>query len=374
MKFSDIIGHHDTKDILRNCVDTEHIPHALLISGPAGVEKLALARAFAQYIHCSDKINGDSCGKCPSCQQHQTLNHADMHFVYPVVKKRNPKLGISEDYSAQWKEYLNEEPFAPYEKWLDKMNAENSQPQIYVEESNEILRKMNLSSLTAKYKIMLIWLPEKLKEEAANKLLKIIEEPFNDTIFIMVSNEPQTILPTIFSRTQRVNVKKLTPNDISYYLCSYYGVDNNTAEEIALISDGNINTAISNISLSTEIEEFRKIFQELMRKAYARDIRSLKDMSEGIASMGREKCRRFLYYCAKMVRENFIFNLQCSTLNSMNSTDRAFSQRFSPFINERNVEGIIKEIDLAEYDISRNANGKIVLFDFCIKLIILIKA
>lgn len=374
MKFSEIIGHTEQKNILRQCVDEDRIPHALLISGPVGVGKLRLARAFAQYVHCRNKINGDSCGVCPECLQHQSSNNPDMHFVFPVTKKTKPKMTISEDYITQWKEFLEDEPFASYEKWLDKMGAENSQPQIYVDESAQILHKMNLSNFSAKYKLMLIWLPEKLKEEAANKLLKIIEEPYNDTKFIFVSNEPQSILTTIFSRTQRINVKKLRSQEIANHLISKYGLSDEDAYEIAVNSDGNINNAINSISLSSETTEFRALFQEMMRKAYIRDIRSIKDMSENIASMGREKNRRFLRYSSRMVRENFIYNMHVDSLNYLNSEDKQFSQKFAPFINERNVEQIINEIDKAEFDIQRNANAKIVMFDFCIKLIILIKS
>lgn len=374
MKFSDIIGHQEQIEALRSLVDTDRIPHALLLSGPAGIGKLALARAFAQYIHCTNKINGDSCGKCPSCLQHQSLNNADMHCAFPIVKKSSPKMTISDDYMSRWKEFIDSVPFASFEKWLEIIEAGNSQPQIYVEESVAILHKMNLSNFSAKYKIMLIWLPEKLREEAANKLLKIIEEPFDDTKFILVSNEPQNILATIFSRTQRINLKKLSVSQITDFLTSYMGIENEPATEIARISDGNINSAIENIALSTESHSFRELFQEVMRKAYSRDIRYLKDWSEKVAAMGREKERRFLSYCARMIRENFIYNFGIPQINYLNKEEAQFSSRFAPFINERNVEKIINEIDNAERDIARNANAKIVLFDFCLKLIYYIKS
>lgn len=281
---------------------------------------------------------------------------------------------ISDDYMPQWREFIAEAPYASYEKWLETLDAGNSQPQIYVEESANILHKMNLSNFSAKYKIMLIWLPEKLREEAANKLLKIIEEPFGDTKFILVSNEPQAILSTIFSRTQRINLKKLTVAQISGFLTSSIGIDAAMADEIARISNGNINNAIANVSLSTESEMFREMFQEVMRKAYSRDVRYLKDWSDKIAGMGREKERRFLSYCSRMIRENFIYNFKIPQINYLNTEEQKFSSRFAPFINERNVEKIITEIDKAESDIARNANAKIVLFDFCLKLMYYIKS
>lgn len=373
MKFSDIIGHSDQINILRNCVDNDRIPHASLISGPVGIGKLKMARAFAQYIHCQNRTNGDSCGICPSCLQHQSMNHTDMHFIFPVIKKAKPKVGISEDYLSEWKEFIEGNPYASYDKWLETINAGNSQPLIYVEESANILHKVNLSSYTSKYKIILIWLPEKMKEEAANKLLKVIEEPFDDTKFILVSNDVQSILPTIFSRTQRINLKKLDKEEITSAITQRYGIAYQEAYEIARISDGNIIQAFDNLQNSDETIEFRNIFQDLMRKAFIRDIYSLKTISESIADMGREKSRRFLSYLSLMIRENFIYNLHESSLNNLNAEDSKFSERFAPFINERNVEKIIEETNRAESDIARNANAKIVMFDFCIKLIILIK-
>lgn len=372
MKFSDIIGHKGQIESLRKLVDENRIPHALLLSGSPGIGKLRLARAFVQYLHCTNKTNRDSCGKCPSCLQHQSFNNADMHFVYPVIKRTSPKMNVSDDYMPQWSEFLNDSPFASYEKWLEIIDAGNSQPQIYVEESMNILHKANLSNFSAKYKVILVWLPEKLREEAANKLLKVIEEPFSDTIFIMVSNEPQSILPTIFSRTQRINLQKLSVEEIASYVVSM-GVDDDSAFEIARISEGNINSAIGNINLSAETETFRELFQDLMRKSYSRDVRALKDWSENVAAMGREKERRFLNYAARMVRENYIFNLQIPQINYLTAEELKFSRRFAPYVNERNVEGIITEINRAEQEIARNANAKIVLFDFCLKLIFLIK-
>lgn len=370
MKFSDIPGHSDIKDHLKHLVDDDCIPHALLISGPAGSGKLALARAMSQYMHCRNHLNGDSCGVCPECLQHQSINYPDMHYVYPVIK-RNGK--ISTDYIAQWREFMSESDFAPYDRWLDLIDAGNTQPVIYAEESIDILHVMNMSNFSAKYKVMIVWLPEKMVEAAANKLLKIIEEPYADSKFIFVSNEPQKILPTIFSRTQRVNVSRLSDSEISNILSNRFHIDYAAAMECAALSSGNINKAIESISHSTESDEFFNLFCDIMRRAYARDLRELKDISDSSASMGREKLRRFLAYCTHMLRENFITGIGNIHLANMNEREAAFSSKFSPFINYRNIEQLMQTFDSAYEDIGRNANPKIVLFDTFLSLLILIR-
>lgn len=373
MKFRDIVGHQSEIDHLRRMVDDDRIPHALLISGAPGSGKFMLARAFAQYIHCTDKVNGDACGRCPSCRQHQSLNNADMYYVFPVVKNNKSKGVISDDYMDIWKNFLHSNPYMSFERWLEAMGAANSQPRIYVDEAASILHKVNLSNFSAKYKLMLIWLPEKLVEETANKLLKIIEEPFGDTKFIFVSNSPQLILSTIFSRTQRINIPPLTTQEISYALETIHGLDAKEAYSLGNLSSGNMNYALARIEVTDESHEFKSDFQEIMRKAYARDVAWLKDWSESRSAWGREKLKRFFLYCASMVRENFIYNLQKKELLRLDAEEIRFSSRFAPFIHPKNVERMIAETDRAASDIAGNANARIILFDYCIQLIVLIK-
>ena len=204
MKFSDIPAHNFAKQKLRTFVDRNKIPHAILLEGPSGIGKYALARAFAQYIHCQNRQNGDSCGMCPSCLQHGSFNHIDTHFVFPVVKKSSPKKSFSDDYIDAWKDFLSENPYMDFQKWLVALDNVNAQPVIYVDESEELIRKLNFTSHQAKYKVVLFWLPERMNQECANKLLKLIEEPYGDTLFVFVSNNSREILPTNYSRTQRI--------------------------------------------------------------------------------------------------------------------------------------------------------------------------
>lgn len=366
MKFADIAGHADTIEALRQMADSGKIPHAILLSGISGIGKLRLARAFAQYIHCSNRHDGDSCGACPSCLQHQKHNNPDLHFIYPVVKRDG--CSVSTDYIEPWKEMISEWSYMPPEKWNDLIQAGNSQPAIFVNESEDIISRASLSAFQEDYKIFLIWLPEKLRIEAANKLLKIIEEPFEDTLFILVSNDDSKLLPTIFSRTQRFNLRPLSGTDIATHLSASKGIGKELADAASRIAEGSMGKAEALACHPDEIMEFSDLFKETMRMAYGLKAQALKALSERCASMGREKLLRFLSYCARMVRENFIYNMKMPQISLMTPDEEQFSFRFSPFIHEGNVENLSSEISRAATDIERNANAKIVMFDLMLLL------
>ncbi len=367
MKFSEIRWHKPTTDALRRMADTGRIPHALLLSGQPGIGKMLVARAFAQYVHCTDRQGGEACGKCPDCLQHQSMNHPDMHFVYPVFKKDSGRTAIATDFFENWKAFIAENPYMEPEKWPEALGADNKQPIIYKDESAEILRVASMSAFSSDKKIFVIWQPEKMNQEAANKLLKILEEPFADTIFILVSNAPSLILPTIFSRTARINMHRPSDSEISVFL-QEKGFSEADAEYVAHLSEGNVARALGNGGGREEEQEFGEIFRDMMRKAYVRDAASLKASTETIAAMKREKSRHFLSYSARMIRENFIYNFGISSLNRMTPEEETFSSRFAPFIHTGNVGRMEREFSRAETDIARNANAKIVLFDLAIKL------
>lgn len=374
MKFSDIIAHDSAKRRLKSFVDSDRIPHAILIEGPEGIGKFALARAFAQYVHCENPHNGDSCGMCPSCIQHQSFNHIDTHFIFPVVKRKGRTTAISDDYIEEWREFLSENPYMDFEKWLEALDNINAQPQIYVDESADLIHKLNFTSHKAKYKIVLLWLPERMKIECANKLLKLIEEPHNDTLFVLVSNDAKQILPTIYSRTQRIEMLRLGTHDVALYLTKNHAIDDATANSIAYLSEGNINKAEKELNLTKESSRFFSLFVELMRLAYQRKIHDLKRWSVDVSSLGREQEIKFLAYCQRLIRENFIYNLNVNGLNYMNNEESQFSVNFAKFITERNVEKLISVLNKAQSDIAGNANAKIVFFDLSVKVILLLKA
>lgn len=372
MKFADIIGNEVAVDAVRSMVDSRQIPHALLISGPSGIGKMALARALIAYINCENPHDGDSCGVCPSCRRIAAGNNPDIHYIYPIYKVKGSRLERSSDYAEEWKRMLAESPYMDMTHWMSLMNGANSQPKIYVDDANEITAIAALSSYSDKYKIFIIWLPERMQPEAANKMLKILEEPLPDTLFIAVSNDPGAILPTIYSRLRRIEMRPPSPFEIEKYLIGE-GVSAAYAPTLANLAEGSLLKADQLIAAEGETKEFAEIFRAVMRDAYSRKVTDLRNKADELAALGREKSIRLLDYFARMTRENFIYNLCTPPLNVMTPDESTFSSRFAPFVNVANVESISNAIDDARRDISRNGNSKLIWFDFMVLLMIFLR-
>lgn len=374
MRFTDIPGHESVKDRLRAMVAADRIPHALLLEGPEGIGKLAMARAFAQYVHCQNRTpEGEPCGECQACRLHESNNHPDLFYAFPIFKRKSDSESYCEEFLDEWHEFLSFDMYADFDTWVRILNPGTKQPIIYNSEGNAILRKVSVKSYASRYKIMIMWLPEKMKEECANRLLKMIEEPYDDTLLLFVSNNPQDILPTIYSRVQRVKMKRLPGELIERYLVDRYATEPQTAKAMAHMAEGSMTAAVGLLDVETDNVEFLDYYRKLMRQAYMRDVRGLKIWSEEVADFKRERCGSFLEFLARMIRESFIYNLGNRELNYMTREEEAFNSKFCPFVNERNVSAIINETDRAALDISRNANAKIVLFDYAIKMIVALR-
>lgn len=376
ISFGDIIGQKKVIEQLRHCIDENRLAHALLLTGPRGNGKLPLAVALARYLLCDNKHDGDACGNCPSCVKTGKFIHSDLHFVFPVKKKKNSSSDtapISDDYITEWRELLAKNPYFSYDDWLRKLDVENQQPMIYERESGEILHKLSMQSREGGWKIVIIWLPEKMKETGSNKLLKIIEEPPKNTLFILVSEEPDHIIQTILSRTQRIEVPCIAQQDIASALTTRYNLTEADANRVAQQSGGNWEKAEEQLSLDNEKAMYLDLFAQLMRTAYARNIREMKQWSEQVAALGRERQKRLLDYCQYMIRENFIMNFKRSEMLGMAPEEHNFSVRFSPFVNERNIFGIMEELAEAQRHIEQNVNAKMVFFDMSLRMIVWIK-
>ena len=371
--FKDIIGQGAVVDRLRRSVNENKLAHALLISGPQGNGKLPVAIALANYILCGNGGGNDACGGCPACVKLDKFIHSDLHFVFPVIKKGGDKSPVSDDYITEWRELLTKSPYFSYDDWLAKLGVENQQPMIYERESGEILHKLSMQSREGGWKIVIMWLPEKMREDCSNKLLKIIEEPPHKTLFLLVSEEPDKIISTILSRTQRVDVPRIAREDVENALMARYGLTFDNAKLIAHQCAGNWDKAEELLSISEERALYLELFMQLMRTAYARNIRDMKSWSEQVAGLGRERQKRLLDYCQRMIRENFIMNFKEDEMLYMSQVERNFSVRFSPFVNERNIFGIMDELSEAQKHVEQNVNAKMVFFDMALRMTVWIK-
>lgn len=371
MKFSDILGQEGPKERLRAMIDSDRLPHALLLEGPAGVGKFAMARAAVQYLHCTDRQNGEPCGKCPSCVQHATFNHIDTIYSFPVLKSAGG--AVSDIFAPQWKDFLTKSPYMSFGLWQSMLGNPNGQPVIYVDESQDIIHKLSFTAHGASCKVVVMWLPEKMNIQCSNKLLKLIEDPLPGVRFIFVSNNPGEILPTIYSRLQRVEVKRLADSEVASYLAARHAIDPADAMAVAHLAEGSLLEAEKIYTDNAELTNFLEFFQSLMRLAYQRKIALLKKWSQDVAALGRETSARFCEYCQRQTRENFIANIRVPGLNYLTRAEQTFSSKFSPFINERNVEQLSQLFDKARIDILANGNAKIIFFDVAVKVILLLK-
>ncbi len=370
--FKDVIGQEALKEKLRREVDEGHIPHAQLFCGPSGVGKLASALAYARYLCCTNRSDGEACGHCQSCKQWDQLMHPDVHFMFPIVSSEKKKKTICADYLTEWRELLTNSPYFSYSQWLEAIDAENSQALIYGKESDEITKTLSLKPVQGDFKITIIWLPEKMNDTCANKMLKLLEEPPERTIFLLCSEEPERMLPTILSRAQRINLPRLTEIEIAEALQNKYGIEPRDSENLAHLANGSFVKALDQIHLNEDNDRYLELFISLMRLAYARRIREMKAWSEEVASLGREKQKELLTYCQRMIRESFMANFHQKQMSYMNLEEQNFTSRFAPFVNEGNAMGIMQELSEAQIHIEQNVNAKMVFFDLALKMIVLL--
>ncbi|MCM1028454.1 MAG: hypothetical protein NC342_02300 [Pseudoflavonifractor sp.] len=382
MRFSDIPGHEAVKTRLREMVDSGRLPHAILLEGPTGIGKLSLARALAQYIHCTGRRAGDtdSCGQCPACRQSTSLNHIDTFHVYPVTRlEKMDHPPVSEEFAQEWREYLGIEAprqrlFQDIDAWTDSFGKKGATLITYASESNDLIRKLSTTSHASRYKTVVWWLPERMNPECSNKLLKMIEEPYEGTCIIMASDDPQRLLPTVYSRLQRVAVDRYTDAEVATQLEERMGIEAEAAREAARNARGSMKRAMTAVSANTWTRVMLPRFIELMRLAYQRNVGELRRWSADLASDGRDRAAAFFDYASAQVRENFMARIGglTSQLVYLNTDEAAFARNFSRFITEANAEKLCQEFAEARRDIQGNANVKIVAFDLALKVIMLL--
>ena len=372
MRFSEVIGQEEVKERLKQMVNEDRLPHAMMLCGPTGVGKKALAMAFGCYLLRGGEEVSASSGTETMLQK---LEHPDLHFTYPTIKL--PSMGsdhkpVSDDFAREWHDLLMQGAYFSINQWLTAIGAENQQAIITAGESDDLVRKLSLKSSQGGYKVSIVWLPERMNIECANKLLKLIEEPPLQTIFIMVCEEPDKLLETIRSRVQRIDVKKLPNETIRQALIQQRSIDEDSARRISRMANGSWLRALEQLQVDSENGQFLDLFILLMRLAYQRNVKELRKWSETMAAMGREKQKRFLEFFLRMTRENFMYNFQQGDLCYMTQEEENFARKFARFINEANVLQLYDLANRAIRDIGQNANAKIVFFDFALQIIVLL--
>ena len=319
----------------------------------------------------------DSCGQCPSCVKMNKLVHPDVHFMMPVFKRESGRNADtypqSDDFIADWREALLANPYIELGEWMRAAGADNQQGELYAAQANELIRKLSFRSSEGGRRVVIVWLPERMNESCANKLLKLIEEPPEETVFLLVSDDAERVLPTIRSRAHRVTLRPLAEEDIAHALSARNSMAIELAEDLAHTADGSWARALHLLDAEDATREYADLFIRLMRLAYGRKLKELKDWSDEVAKIGRASQREFLAYAQRMVRESFVANFKAPELNYMNREEAAFTARFAPFVDEYNIEGLTSQLAEAQRDIEGNVNAKMVFFDLSLRIIVLLR-
>ncbi len=371
MYFNNIIGQEEAKHHLLQTVKEGRISHAQLFLSPQGTGGLPLAIAYARYVLCSNKQEQDACGQCPSCVQLDKLAHPDLHFAYPVVL--SSKVKVSDDVLPAWREAVLERPYMSANWWYEQLGEDKKQGVLGVAESAEIVRKLALKSFEGGYKVMIIWMAELMNTAAANKLLKIIEEPPEKTLFVLITENHEDILPTIISRTQLLKLNKIKEPTIATALQQAYGLEVTEANAFARLAEGSYFEAGKLVEEREEENQNFVQFRDWMRICFRRDVGEAIRWVDSMAGIGREKQKSFLRYGLHIFRQCIVGNYGDEQLVRLNGTELEFSKKFAPFLNGNNMVALVEEFDTAHYHIERNANPKILFLDLSFKVFKLLK-
>jgi DNA polymerase-3 subunit delta' len=374
MLLKEIIGQEEVKKRLVHSVQENRVSHAQLFLGAEGSGALPLAVAYAQYILCKTRSNGDSCGSCPSCTKNSKLVHPDVHFVYPIALKKG-EVEKSTDVATEWREAFLENPYLNLSDWFSHLDAENKQPIIGVEESGEILRKLSLTTYEGEFKIVILWMPEKMNIAAANKLLKILEEPPDKTLFILVSENEEALLRTIYSRTQLIKVNRIADEEIKNALTEKKQLSHADAARIAYLADGNYNAALKLIAESPEENLHLQKFREWMRMIFKVDIVGVVSWVEEIANskVGRENQKAFLLYGLNILRECLVEMYGDKKLLRVDGEELDFVKKLSTLIDGNVCQKLSDELNEAILHIERNGSGKLIFTDLSLKCMKIVK-
>lgn len=368
MRFSQIPGLEKEKSVLINSVKRNHVAHAQLFFGISGGGALPLALAYAQYVNCEHPQEHDSCGACPSCSKYEKFIHPDLNFIYPAVTTKEAGANDikTEKLIPQWRSFLLANPYSDYMDWMTTIGAENKQGNINVKESRAILKKVSLKAFEAKYKVVVIWMPELMNPQSANALLKVLEEPPENTLFLLISYDAEKLLPTIISRTQKFSVRQFNPDEVIDYL----GKSNPNQElvnQAAQLAGGSLNAGLK--SLNHEGNDLFTFFRDWMRLCFQKNMEGILSQSDDFQKMGRENQKNLFHYGIEVLR-NVALQLAGATFSiKLPQTERHFVEKFSTAVNIEKIEHFFALMDDAHYNIMRNANPKITFITLSIEFI-----
>lgn len=370
MRFKDIYGQRELKERLAGGVGHGRVSHAQMFSGAEGYGTLPLAIAYAQYLNCTDRAGGDSCGVCPSCRKIGELAHPDVHFVFPV---NNPKgksgtdKPISKQFMGQWRSaiaatggYLSEPA------WYEAIEIDNKQGIISAFEAEDIIKTLSFKSFEAKYKIVIIWLPERMNVQAANRLLKTLEEPWENTVFLMVSEQPYKLLPTIISRVQNIEVPAVDDDSMALYLSGRMNVEPGQISNVCRLAGGDIIEANAILRGTEENREYFGMFVQLMRLSYEDRHMELLEWAEAAAALGREQQKRLMSYSIRLLRDSYMLTAGMPDISYLYGEEAAFCGKFAPYVNNSNIEQLVAEMEQVIRQIGQNGSGRIIFPHFAL--------
>ncbi len=373
MRFQDIKGQEELKKHLVRQVDSGRVSHAQLFSGAAGRGGLAIAVAYAQYLNCEHRTEGDSCGKCANCLQIEALAHPDLHLVFPVNKqnKKSGEVVISDDFLTQFRQlFTSTNGLFSASQWREKLNlGKTLKAIITAKESNSIVEKLSFKSFAARYKVMIIWLPEAMNDEAANKLLKILEEPWQRTIFLLVSERADKLLKTISSRVQEIEVPPFEVEVLEQEAHSLGIADPEAARNMARLAGGDM-LRLRELASGEENQgnDYFALFCQLMRLSYNDKHLELIEWADEVAALTREQQIEFLHDCVRLLRESYMLHAGLGKISYLWGEESAFCKKFAPFIGNQNIEPIVQNIERAIAQLTQNGNSTIIFTHFALSV------
>lgn len=364
MQFKNIVGQTAIKQRLINTVLENRVSHAQLFLGPEGAGGLALAVAYAQFLSCEDKQADDSCGVCSSCRKYEKLMHPDLHFSYPFFAKHKDDTALT--FMEQWRDAFLTNPYLNLDIWRGYLDAENKQANINIAECHQIIKKLSFKPFESAYKILILWLPEYLDKEG-NTLLKIIEEPQPNTLFLLVAQNQDQILNTILSRTQLVKIPGLSYEDVKNHLINEHHQTENAAAEISYLSNGNLTEAL--IMIQQENKSYHTLFVQWLRLCFGNKGIEIVAFVDQLAKMGRENQKNFLCYGISFIRECCLLMADAGSLVHLPAAELETAQKMTIIMTISMAQAISAALEKAHYHVERNANPKILFLDVSLQII-----